>query len=191
MRTSLVLLFVVLAVIATVIKGNGFRPRGTWMRLPERDGDSRHSLYGLLKIRAGAKSKAKKNRSSTTGAKKNKKSLKEVPGNIDDDDDDEVKEAAPLVSTATVVDSPKIDLAQAILKKKENPNMLLVDDSVTDDHSTISVSPAKMQALGLFNGDTVLLRGKKRKSTVAIVHSDDNVVDTKARMTKVVRSNLR
>lgn len=66
-----------------------------------------------------------------------------------------------------------------------------MDDSITDNHSTVSLSAAKMEELGLFNGDTVLLRGKKRKSTVAIVNSEEGVFENKVRMTKVVRSNLR
>jgi transitional endoplasmic reticulum ATPase len=49
----------------------------------------------------------------------------------------------------------------------------------------------KMEALGLFNGDTVLLKGKKRKTTVATVNTDESVSDNRVRMTKVVRSNLR
>ena len=61
----------------------------------------------------------------------------------------------------------KAELATAILTKKLTPNSLLVDDSLVDDHSTISLSAAKMEELGLFNGDTVLLKGKKRKNTVA------------------------
>jgi len=71
--------------------------------------------------------------------------------------------------------SAKVDLATIILTKKAAPNKLIVDDSATDDHSTIAVDPSKMQELGLFSGDSVLLRGKKRKTTVAIVGSEDSV----------------
>lgn len=35
------------------------------------------------------------------------------------------------------------------------------------------------------------LQGKKRKDTICIVLSDDNVEENKVRMNKVVRSNLR
>ena len=66
-----------------------------------------------------------------------------------------------------------------------------MDDSTADDHSTISLSAAKMEELGLFKGDTVLLKGKKRKNTIAVVNTDEDVLDNKVRMTKVVRSNLR
>ena len=83
------------------------------------------------------------------------------------------------------------EIATAILTRKLTPNTLLVDDSITDNHSTVSLSAAKMEELGLFNGDNVLLKGKKRKSTVAIVNSEEGVTENKVRMTKVVRSNLR
>jgi transitional endoplasmic reticulum ATPase len=78
-----------------------------------------------------------------------------------------------------------------ILQKKQTPNALLVDDSTTDDHSTIALHPDKMEELKLFTGDIVLLKGKKRKSTIAVVVSDENVDVSKVQMTKVVRSNLR
>ena len=43
----------------------------------------------------------------------------------------------------------------------------------------------------LFRGDTVLLKGKKRKDTVCIVLADDTCDAGKIRMNKVVRKNLR
>merc|ERR1712198_454842 len=82
-------------------------------------------------------------------------------------------------------------LATAILKKKERPNRLLVEDAAQDDNSVVSLSQAKMDELQLFRGDTVLLKGKKRKETVCIVLSDDTVSNEKIRMNRVVRNNLR
>jgi transitional endoplasmic reticulum ATPase len=83
------------------------------------------------------------------------------------------------------------DLGLAILQRKNSPNTLLVDDSLADDHSSVTIDQAKMKELDLFNGDTVLLRGKKRKTTVAVVNGDDSVAASRVQMTKVVRSNLR
>lgn len=60
-----------------------------------------------------------------------------------------------------------------------------------DDHSTVMLNSAKMEELGLFNGDTVLLKGKKRKNTVAVVTADNLVSESRVRMSKVIRSNLR
>ena len=45
--------------------------------------------------------------------------------------------------------------------------------------------------LGLFRGDYVLVKGKKRHETVCIGIIDDKTDDTKIRMNKVIRSNLR
>ena len=49
----------------------------------------------------------------------------------------------------------------------------------------------KMDELQLFRGDTVLMKGKKRRETVCIVLSDDTCSDEKIRMNRVVRNNLR
>jgi Cell division protein 48 (CDC48), N-terminal domain len=55
------------------------------------------------------------------------------------------------------------------------PNALLVEEplSADADPSAVALSPAKMDQLGLFNGDAVLLRGKKRKDTVCIAQADE------------------
>ena len=82
-------------------------------------------------------------------------------------------------------------LATAILNKKARPNRLIVEESANDDNSVVALSQAKMDELGFFRGDTVLLKGKKRKETVCIVLSDDTVATEKIRMNRVVRNNLR
>ena len=48
-----------------------------------------------------------------------------------------------------------------------------------------------MERLQLFRGDTVLLKGKKRRDTVCIVLADDTCAENKIRMNRVVRNNLR
>ncbi|XP_065906022.1 transitional endoplasmic reticulum ATPase-like [Dysidea avara] len=86
---------------------------------------------------------------------------------------------------------PQDDLSTAILKSKSKPNRLIVEDASTDDNSVVSLSQEKMDELQLFRGDTVLLKGKKRKETVCIVLSDDNCSNEKVCMNRVVRQNLR
>lgn len=83
------------------------------------------------------------------------------------------------------------DTATAILKKKKKPNQLMVTDAINDDNSIIALSNNTMDALQLFRGDTVLVRGKKRKDTVLIVLADDDLDDGSARLNRVVRHNLR
>ena len=48
-----------------------------------------------------------------------------------------------------------------------------------------------MDELQLFRGDTVLLKGKRRRETVCIVLSDDSLSNDKIRINRCVRNNLR
>ena len=48
-----------------------------------------------------------------------------------------------------------------------------------------------MDELDLFRGDTVLIKGKRKRDTVCIVLTDDTVPNEKIFMNKVVRNNLR
>ena len=63
--------------------------------------------------------------------------------------------------------------------------------AVNDDNSVVALHPTTMETLELFRGDTVLLKGKKRKDTVCIVLADETADETKIRLNKVVRKNLR
>ncbi|OXA51061.1 transitional endoplasmic reticulum ATPase TER94 [Folsomia candida] len=83
------------------------------------------------------------------------------------------------------------DLATAILKKKDKPNRLIVDEAPSDDNSVVALSQAKMDELDIFRGDTVLLKGKRRRETVCIVLSDDKCPNDKILMNRVIRNNLR
>lgn len=82
-------------------------------------------------------------------------------------------------------------MSTAILEKKKSPNRLLVDEAVQDDNSVVALHPDTMETLQLFRGDTVLIKGKRRKDTVCIVLADDTVDPNKVRMNKVIRTNLR
>ena len=59
-------------------------------------------------------------------------------------------------------------MATAILRSKAKPNRLLVEEAVNDDNSVVALSQEKMDELQLFRGDTVLLKGKRRRETVSI-----------------------
>jgi len=85
----------------------------------------------------------------------------------------------------------KKDYSTSILDRKKAPNRLYVDDATNDDNSVVALHPATMEKLQLFRGDTVLIKGKKRRDTVCIVLHDETVEESKIRMNKVVRQNLR
>ncbi|XP_051119608.1 cell division cycle protein 48 homolog [Andrographis paniculata] len=85
----------------------------------------------------------------------------------------------------------KKDFSTAILDRKKAPNRLIVDEAVTDDNSVVSLHPTTMEKLKFSRGDTILVKGKKRKDTVCIAFDDESCEEPKIRMNKVVRSNLR
>ncbi|KAK2815860.1 hypothetical protein Q5P01_026327 [Channa striata] len=83
------------------------------------------------------------------------------------------------------------DLSTAILKQKHRPNRLIVDEALNEDSSIVGLSQNKTEELQLFRGDTVVVRGRKRRQTVCIVLTDDTCGDERIRMNRVTRSNLR
>jgi len=115
--------------------------------------------------------------------------------------------ADPNVEVKKEEKAEKADFSTAILDRKKAPNRLLVDEATADDNSVISLHPGNvvatrkskkkqkfliflrfhsdtMEVLKLFRGDTVEVRGKKRKNTVCIVLSDDTVDKTKGKREK-------
>ncbi|ODQ63760.1 AAA ATPase [Nadsonia fulvescens var. elongata DSM 6958] len=105
---------------------------------------------------------------------------------------DAASDKKPHLVDASGADATKEDsTATAILRRKKKDNALVVDDAVNDDNSVISMSPDTMDKLQLFRGDTVLVKGKKRKDTVLIVLADEELEDGIARVNRVVRNNLR
>ncbi|EIE23964.1 AAA ATPase [Coccomyxa subellipsoidea C-169] len=100
-------------------------------------------------------------------------------------------EAGPSSVPVDDIPKEKKDFSTAILERKKSPNRLIVDDAINDDNSVVALHLKTMETLQLFRGDTVLLKGKKRKDTVCIVLADDTVEESKIRMNKTVRKNLR
>jgi transitional endoplasmic reticulum ATPase len=70
-------------------------------------------------------------------------------------------------------------------------NRLLVADATNDDNSVVALSQQKMDELQLFDGDNVLLKGRKRRETICIVLADDTCPNNHIRMNRVVQNNLR
>ncbi|KAF8957113.1 putative cell division cycle protein 48 [Flammula alnicola] len=84
------------------------------------------------------------------------------------------------------------DVSTAILRPKKSPNRLIVDEATADDNSVATLNPATMELLQLFRGDTIIVRyRKKRRDTVLICLSSDDVEEGRIQMNKVARNNLR
>jgi len=89
-------------------------------------------------------------------------------------------------------DDKEVDHSTAILRPKSAPHRLVVEDAAQyDDNTVVTISQAKMDELGLFKGEAVLLKGKKRRDTVSIVLDEEDCPNGSIRMNRVVRSNLR
>jgi transitional endoplasmic reticulum ATPase len=77
-------------------------------------------------------------------------------------------------------------------EKKRAPNRLIVDEAAGEgDNSCVMISNKKLEELELFRGDTILIKGKRKKDTICIVLPDDDLSDDSIRMNKCVRHNLR
>ncbi|KAH3679510.1 hypothetical protein WICPIJ_008611 [Wickerhamomyces pijperi] len=100
------------------------------------------------------------------------------------------KEEKKLVD-ASGADRDEDETATAILRRKKKDNALIVDDATQDDNSVIAMSSEVMEKLELFRGDTVIVKGKKRKETVLVVLVDDELDSNTIRINRVVRNNLR
>lgn len=98
-----------------------------------------------------------------------------------------------IEKTKSAKPEEKADFSTAILNQKKAPNKLIVEEATNDDNTTIYMTAKKLQELGLFRGDPVLIRGKRRKTTIAIaLQENGNALDDgKIRMNKVMRNNLR
>lgn len=94
---------------------------------------------------------------------------------------------------APQVKEEKVDFSTAILNQKKSPNKLTVEEATNDDNTTVYMTAKKLNELGLFRGDPVLIRGKRRKTTIAIALQENgrDLDDVKIRMNKVMRQNLR
>ena len=101
------------------------------------------------------------------------------------------EEHKPLLDASGADPRNEDATATAILRRKKKDNMLLVDDATNDDNSVIAINSNTMDLLELFRGDTVLVKGKKRRDTVLIVLIDDELENGACRVNRVVRNNLR
>lgn len=103
------------------------------------------------------KKKKKKKKSSSKAAKKQTKVIKP----------DATSKAATKNSTPA-----SIDLSEAILggdKGKNTMKVYLYNDKDNSGHSVVGMTESSMLELGVFDGDTVSIKGKRGKKTIATV----------------------
>ncbi|RNE98662.1 cell division control protein 48-like protein E [Trypanosoma rangeli] len=82
---------------------------------------------------------------------------------------------------------PAPELQQKVLK----PNKLITDDFQSDDNSLVMMHPKRMEELNIFRGDTVMIKGKKHRSTICIAMEDEECLEARIKINKVTRRNIR
>lgn len=79
-------------------------------------------------------------------------------------------------------------------KKQKELRKLMVEDVVPgpqDDNSVVALHPDRMDELEFFRGDCIIIRGKRQKSSCAVVLADETCPPNKIRMNRVIRKNLK
>lgn len=83
------------------------------------------------------------------------------------------KKKSHTKTAAPPVEKKEEDLSMAILGGSASRNTMQVMqyDDTDHGHSVVGMSPQSMENMGLFDGDTIRIKGKRGKSTVATVSS--------------------
>src|SRR3989338_4430357 len=81
----------------------------------------------------------------------------------------------------------------ALAQPKKKLNKLIVEDTTDEDNTIACISPELCEMLDLFRGDTVMVKGKRNKSTVMVVmdYAEEFGAECKVKLNKVARKNLR
>ena len=72
-----------------------------------------------------------------------------------------------------------------------SPNRLLVLAPTSTDNSIVSINAARMEKLGFFNGDTILIKGRRGKETCCVVVPDEKLQEDAIVLPAVVIKSLR
>jgi transitional endoplasmic reticulum ATPase len=80
-----------------------------------------------------------------------------------------------------------------VIEKKIEGNRLVVEETIKkneSENSAVYLNSKKIDQLKLFRGDTVLVKGKRKKDTVSIIMTDDSCDENKIRLNEVMRKNI-
>eukprot|EP00282_Hemiselmis_andersenii_P031211 CAMPEP_0169459816 /NCGR_PEP_ID=MMETSP1042-20121227/18150_1 /TAXON_ID=464988 /ORGANISM="Hemiselmis andersenii, Strain CCMP1180" /LENGTH=807 /DNA_ID=CAMNT_0009572255 /DNA_START=50 /DNA_END=2471 /DNA_ORIENTATION=+ len=80
--------------------------------------------------------------------------------------------------------------SETTLEKKISPNRLLVEVPDSTDNSICAVSTKRMEELGIFNGDTVKIKGRRGRETVCVLVPDDKLPEDRIRLPDIVAKAL-
>ena len=81
-------------------------------------------------------------------------------------------------------------MASASPEQKRAKTRLIVGSSANDDNSIIGLHENTMALLGMFTGDSVMVKGKKKKETVLVCVSDPSCEEGNVMVNGGTRKNL-
>ncbi len=90
-------------------------------------------------------------------------------------------------------EDPEITLIHRMESARRNrPNAFVVEEQASSDtnQSVVAISPNKMDELGIFNGDTVIVRGKRRKDTILLAMAEEGLPSNVLRLSTIARGNV-
>ena len=71
------------------------------------------------------------------------------------------------------------------------PNLLTAEEAKDADSSVCTIHPKKAAEIGLMDGDTVRIKGKRDRETLCVLKESDGVSEGAVQLSAVTRSNLR
>ena len=81
-------------------------------------------------------------------------------------------------------------MASAAPEPKRAKNRLILDNNPNDDNSVLSMHENTMSVLDIFSGDSVIVKGKRKKETVLVCTADNTCDEGKVRVNGGIRKNL-
>jgi len=84
----------------------------------------------------------------------------------------------------------KEEESETNVEVKISPNRLLVEAPDSKDNSICAVNAKRMEELGIFNGDTVLIKGRRGRETCCVLVPDDKLPADRIRLPDIVAKAL-
>jgi hypothetical protein len=184
----------ILALVAVIVALTSIRSHAKkWFKSSVSSWKIDRQFFKSLDIRAGATAAKTKSTKKVSSKKKSKKQKEEE---VVVESEDESTASMEVEATSSTSETVSEESQSTSTEVKLKPVRLLVgESSLTEEQTAIDskvfMSAADMNEAGLFEGDFVLLKGKRAKTTVANAFVSEEIDDSTVLTTKVIRSNIR
>jgi len=136
-----------------------------------------NALFGISKVHNNALTIANDIRGGSTAAeeqpKSSKKKKKKKSSSKKKQTKTTIKPASTSKAATAGTEDKRIDLSEAIMGQSTSINTLKVfiysDEENDGGHSVVGMTESAMETLGVFDGDTISIKGKRGRKTIATV----------------------